>query len=82
MHMLLSKYCTHLMDAMPITMEQQFSGYARQIELGINRIDAALVRLKELPQGGTAVEVLVSILIMNLVINLPKKFLNLRMNIL
>lgn len=46
---------THLMDAMPITMEQEFSGYARQIELGINRIDAALVRLKELPQGGTAV---------------------------
>ena len=43
------------MDAMPITMEQAFSGYARQIELGINRINAALVRLKELPQGGTAV---------------------------
>jgi fumarate hydratase class II len=46
---------THLMDAMPITMQQAFSGYARQIELGINRISAALVRLKELPQGGTAV---------------------------
>jgi fumarate hydratase class II len=46
---------THLMDAMPITMQQAFSGYARQIELGINRINAALVRLKELPQGGTAV---------------------------
>ena len=43
------------MDAMPITMQQAFSGYARQIELGINRINAALVRLKELPQGGTAV---------------------------
>lgn len=46
---------THLMDAMPITIEQQFSGYARQIELGIERVESALERLKELPQGGTAV---------------------------
>tara|TARA_R110000868_G_scaffold1211_7_gene9445 strand:+ start:17173 stop:18564 length:1392 start_codon:yes stop_codon:yes gene_type:complete len=46
---------THLMDAMPITIEQEFSGYARQIELGIQRIEAALERVKELPQGGTAV---------------------------
>ncbi|GAB5407993.1 MAG: class II fumarate hydratase [Balneolaceae bacterium] len=46
---------THLMDAMPITIEQEFSGYARQMELGIQRIEAALVRVKELPQGGTAV---------------------------
>lgn len=46
---------THLMDAMPVTIEQEFSGYARQIELGIQRIEASLVRVKELPQGGTAV---------------------------
>lgn len=46
---------THLMDAMPVTIQQEFSGYARQIELGINRIEAASVRMKELPQGGTAV---------------------------
>lgn len=46
---------THLMDAMPVTIEQEFSGYARQIELGIQRVEAALIRLKELPQGGTAV---------------------------
>lgn len=46
---------THLMDAMPITIEQEFSGYARQIELGIDRIESALTRMLELPQGGTAV---------------------------
>ncbi|RNC79395.1 MAG: class II fumarate hydratase [Balneola sp.] len=46
---------THLMDAMPVTIEQEFSGYARQVELGIERVEAALERLKELPQGGTAV---------------------------
>jgi fumarate hydratase, class II len=46
---------THLMDAMPVTLEQEFSGYARQIELGIERVQSALVRMKELPQGGTAV---------------------------
>ncbi|TVQ03561.1 MAG: class II fumarate hydratase [Balneolaceae bacterium] len=46
---------THLMDAMPVTIEQEFSGYARQIELSIGRIESALVRMKELPQGGTAV---------------------------
>ncbi|MEX0770219.1 MAG: class II fumarate hydratase [Balneolaceae bacterium] len=46
---------THLMDAMPVTLEQEFSGYARQIELGIQRIQSALERLLELPQGGTAV---------------------------
>ncbi len=46
---------THLMDAMPVTIEQEFGGYARQIELGIQRIEAALERIKELPQGGTAV---------------------------
>lgn len=46
---------THLMDAMPITFEQEFSGYARQIELGIERLKSARSRLLELPQGGTAV---------------------------
>lgn len=46
---------THLMDAMPVTIEQEFGGYARQVELGIDRVEAALERLKELPQGGTAV---------------------------
>lgn len=46
---------THLMDAMPITIEQEFGGYARQIELGVKRVEAALERVRELPQGGTAV---------------------------
>ncbi len=46
---------THLMDAMPVTLGQEFSGYARQVELGIQRIQSTLVRLSELPQGGTAV---------------------------
>ncbi|WP_018126936.1 class II fumarate hydratase [Balneola vulgaris] len=46
---------THLMDAMPVTIEQEFGGYARQIELGIQRVEAALERMIELPQGGTAV---------------------------
>lgn len=46
---------THLMDAMPVTFLQQFSGYARQVELGINRLESALDRMLELPQGGTAV---------------------------
>lgn len=46
---------THLMDAMPVTMQQEFGGYARQIELGILRIEDALKRVMELPQGGTAV---------------------------
>jgi fumarate hydratase class II len=46
---------THLMDAMPVTIGQEFSGYARQIELGVKRIESALQRVGELPQGGTAV---------------------------
>ncbi len=46
---------THLMDAMPITFEQEFSGYARQIEIGIERIESALKHMAELPMGGTAV---------------------------
>lgn len=46
---------THLMDAMPVTFKQVFDGYARQLELGIERVESALVRIFELPQGGTAV---------------------------
>lgn len=46
---------THLMDAMPVTFGQVFSGYARQIVLGLERAESALQRARELPQGGTAV---------------------------
>jgi fumarate hydratase, class II len=46
---------THLMDATPVTMGQEFGGYARQVELGAERVRAALVRVAELPLGGTAV---------------------------
>ena len=46
---------THLMDATPVTLGQEFSGYARQIELGAARVLAALERVAELPLGGTAV---------------------------
>ena len=46
---------THLQDAVPMLLGQEFSGYARQIELGIKRIDAAEERLSELALGGTAV---------------------------
>jgi fumarate hydratase class II len=46
---------THLMDATPITLGQEISGWARQIELGISRLEACLPRITELAQGGTAV---------------------------
>ena len=46
---------THLQDAVPLTLGQEFSGYARQIELGIDRIRAVEPRLAELALGGTAV---------------------------
>jgi fumarate hydratase class II len=46
---------THLMDATPVTLGQEFSGYARQMELGADRVRTALERLAELPLGGTAV---------------------------
>jgi len=46
---------THLMDATPLTLGQEFSGYAKQIEYGIDRIRATLPRLSQLAQGGTAV---------------------------
>ena len=46
---------THLQDAVPMTLGQAFSGFVRQIELGCERIESALPRLKELALGGTAV---------------------------
>ncbi len=46
---------THLQDATPITLGQEFSGYAAQIKYGIERIKRAQESLKELPLGGTAV---------------------------
>ncbi|AKS32880.1 class II fumarate hydratase [Mycolicibacterium goodii] len=46
---------THLMDAVPVTLGQEFGGYARQIEAGIERVRASLPRLGELAIGGTAV---------------------------
>ena len=46
---------THLMDATPIMLGQEFSGYATQIRYGIARVKATLPRLNELPLGGTAV---------------------------
>ena len=46
---------THLMDATPVTLGQEFGGYAAQVRYGIERLDAALPRLAELPLGGTAV---------------------------
>jgi len=46
---------THLADATPIRLGQEFSGYARQIELSQRRIESAAAGLEELPLGGTAV---------------------------
>ncbi len=46
---------THLQDATPLTLGQEFSGYATQVEHGIARIEGALPRLRALAQGGTAV---------------------------
>jgi fumarate hydratase class II len=46
---------THLQDATPMTLGQEFSGYAAQVAYGIKRIEAALPRVLELAQGGTAV---------------------------
>lgn len=46
---------THLMDAMPIRLSQQISGWASQVRHGIERIEASLPRLAELAIGGTAV---------------------------
>ncbi|GHB46524.1 fumarate hydratase class II [Streptomyces cirratus] len=46
---------THLMDATPVTLGQEFGGYAAQVRHGVERLRAALPRLAELPLGGTAV---------------------------
>ena len=46
---------THLMDATPVTLGQEFSGYAQQVSNGVERLTATLPRLAELPLGGTAV---------------------------
>ncbi|HEU5006136.1 MAG TPA: class II fumarate hydratase [Jatrophihabitantaceae bacterium] len=46
---------THLMDATPVTLGQEFAGYAAQVRYGIERLDAVLPRVAELPLGGTAV---------------------------
>ncbi|MCX4724097.1 aspartate ammonia-lyase [Streptomyces sp. NBC_01306] len=46
---------THLMDATPVTLGQEFGGYAAQIRYGVERLNSSLPRLAELPLGGTAV---------------------------
>ncbi|WP_199545648.1 aspartate ammonia-lyase [Streptomyces sp. N35] len=46
---------THLMDATPVTLGQEFGGYAAQVRYGVERLKASLPRLAELPLGGTAV---------------------------
>ena len=46
---------THLMDATPVTLGQEFGGYAAQVRYGIERLGASLPRVAELPLGGTAV---------------------------
>jgi fumarate hydratase class II len=54
-HSILKIGRTHLQDATPIRLGQEFGGYARQVELGIQRIQNAMRSLSELPLGGTAV---------------------------
>ncbi|MEV7117149.1 class II fumarate hydratase [Kitasatospora griseola] len=46
---------THLMDATPVTLGQEFGGYAAQVRYGVERLTATLPRVAELPLGGTAV---------------------------
>jgi fumarate hydratase class II len=46
---------THLMDATPVTLGQEFGGYAAQVRLGLERLETSLPRIAELPLGGTAV---------------------------
>jgi fumarate hydratase, class II len=45
---------THLMDAVPVTLGQEFGGYAAQVRQGISRLEATLPRLGQIPLGGTA----------------------------
>ena len=46
---------THLMDATPVTLGQEFGGYAAAVRYGIERLESSLPRVAELPLGGTAV---------------------------
>ena len=46
---------THLMDAVPVTLGQEFAGYAAQVRQGIARVEDALPRLGQIPLGGTAI---------------------------
>jgi fumarate hydratase, class II len=46
---------THLMDAVPVTLGQEFGGYASQVRLGAERVRATLGRVGQIPLGGTAV---------------------------
>src|SRR6266542_1509505 len=46
---------THLMDAVPMTLGQEFGGYAAQVRLGYERVGSTLERLGQIPLGGTAV---------------------------
>ncbi len=46
---------THLMDATPVTLGQEFGGFAAQLRFGVERLEATLPRVAELPLGGTAV---------------------------
>ena len=46
---------THLMDATPVTLGQEFGGYAAQVRYGIERIESSISRVAEVPLGGTAV---------------------------
>ena len=45
---------THLMDAVPVTLGQEFAGYAAQVALGQERVQAALIHVGQIPLGGTA----------------------------
>jgi len=45
---------THLMDAVPVTLGQEFSGYAAQVRLGVRRVENALPQVAQIPLGGTA----------------------------
>nr|MBA2794382.1 aspartate ammonia-lyase [Thermoleophilaceae bacterium] len=45
---------THMMDAVPVTLGQEFAGYAAQVRLGRRRVDNALVQVAQIPLGGTA----------------------------
>ena len=46
---------THLMDATPVTLGQEFAGFAAQVRYGVERLEAVMPRVSELPLGGTAV---------------------------